>query len=239
MKSEILYYRADGLNMRGAMYWDETKSGKRPGVLVFPDAMGLSSHYKSLTQRLVQEGYAALACDLYGEGHLFEDVSEVAKALAPLKENPSRLRERAVAAFNALRDRAEVDERRIAAQGYCIGGTMVIELARSGVQLCGGVCLHGSPVTKNPPDASKVKGKLLVLTGADDQHVPREQRLAFEDEMGAAKVDWRMHVYGGVVHAYTTPDIAKHGKPDLFRYDASADRRSWREMLDFYGEVFA
>jgi len=238
MRSEVLSYQADGLTMKSTLYWDEAKSGKRPGVLVFPDAMGLSNHYRSRAELLAKEGYAALACDLHGNAHLFDDVPTVLKTIEPLFHKPSRLRERAVAAFDALRSHAQVDDKRISAMGYCIGGTMSMELGRTGVDLAGGVCLHGSPII-GAPDASKVKGKTLVLVGSEDPYVPLDMRIAFEKEMQAAKVDWRMHVYGGVVHAYTTPDIGKHGKPDQFRYDASADRRSWRELLDFFQEVFA
>ncbi len=238
MKAQRVDYTADGLAMVAQLYRDPAQAGLRPGVLVFPDAMGLSGHTTSRAEALARLGYVALACDLHGGGQYTEDLPEVMSLLAPLQRDPERMRARAQAAYDALVMHAEVDRAKVAAIGYCIGGALAFELARKGVGLAGSVGFHGQITTTHPDGAAWIKGKVLVCLGADDPYVPLKHRLRFEDEMRAAGVDWRMNLYGGVVHSFTIPGSERH-QPDANRYDASADRRSWNEMLAFLDEVFA
>ena len=127
---------------------------------------------------------------------------------------------------------------RIAAIGFCFGGTMALELARSGADVVGVVGFHSGLSTAAPEDAKNIRGKVLVCIGADDQGVPLDQRMAFETEMREGQVDWQMNVYGGVVHGFTNPNIGEMGRPDKARYDAQADVRSWAQMRAFLDEVF-
>jgi dienelactone hydrolase len=135
-------------------------------------------------------------------------------------------------------DRPEVDASKVAAIGYCFGGTLSLELARSGAPIKGVVGFHSGLATALPQDAKNIKGKVLVCIGADDPGVPPEQRAAFEQEMRDGRVDWRMHLYGGVVHSFTNPDAVKLNNPAFARYDEEADKRSWGEMMSLFKEVF-
>jgi len=238
MSDELVRYEADGLAMVSHLYLPETLSDRRaPGVLVFPEAFGLGEHAKSRAERLAALGYVALACDIHGDGKIVGSLDEVMALLGPLFADPSRTRARAQGGLRALAARDEVDANRVASIGFCFGGTLSLELARSGADIRGVVSFHGGLSTATP-DASKVKAKLLVCTGADDPGIPVEQRNAFEEEMRAAKVDWQMHVYGGVVHSFTNPDADKLGRPEFARYDAKADARSWATMRAFFDEIF-
>lgn len=237
MKSEELRYEADGLAMVGQLYLPEGMSGKRPGVLVYPEAFGLGEHAKGRAQRLAEQGYVALACDLHGAGTVIDDLGEVMGKLEPLRTDANRARARSGGAFAALKARSEVDVTRIAAIGFCFGGTMGLELARDGADIRGVVSFHGG-LASPAPGAENIKAKIVVCTGADDPGVPAEQRAAFEEEMRAGKVDWQMHVYGGVVHSFTNPDADKMGRPEMLRYDAVADARSWATMTAFFHEIF-
>lgn len=240
MKTETVTYAADGLNMVGELYWDETQTGPRPGVLVFPEAFGLGEHAKSRARRLAEHGYAALAGDLHGEGKLFTHLPDVMPAINELRENPARIRARAGGALKTLAARSEVDAARIASIGFCFGGTMSLELARGGADIVAVTGFHSGLATVAPAeDASAIKAKILVCIGADDPGIPPEQRADFEKEMRGGGVDWRMHLYGGVVHSFTNPDADKLGMPDFARYDAGADTRSWAEMLALFEEAFA
>ena len=96
-----------------------------------------------------------------------------------------------------------VDPKRIAAMGYCFGGTTALELARSGADLRGMVSFHGGLSTPNPEDAKNIKGKVLVLHGGDDPYVSRDELFAFIDEMKKAGVDWQVNIYSKAVHAFT------------------------------------
>jgi dienelactone hydrolase len=130
-----------------------------------------------------------------------------------------------------------VDRSHIAAIGYCFGGTVALELARSGADLVGVVSFHGGLSTDRPEDAKNIKGKILVCTGGEDAFVPPAQVAAFEDEMKAGHVDYQVIVYGGAHHAFTNPAADSHHIPNI-AYNADAARRSWAAMGAFFDEIF-
>jgi dienelactone hydrolase len=237
MQTRNITYQADGLAMDAQLFF-EPGAGRKPGILVFPEGQGLNQHALSRAERLASMGYVALACDLHGERKLFKDFSEASPILAMLRNDVARTRARARGGLDALRACPEVDPERIAAIGFCFGGTMALELARSGAPIAGVVGFHSGLATTAPQDAKNIKAKILVCIGADDPAIPPEQRRAFEDEMRAGQVDWQMTVFGGVVHGFTNPDADKAGRPEMARYDARADARSWRRMSELFDEIF-
>ncbi len=239
IQHEVLAYEADGLAMRGHLYFDDGVSGKRPGVLVYPEGPGLGGHAKAKAEALAKDGYVALACDLHGNEHVATGMDEIMGLLGPLMQDPACTRARARGGMEALLTRPEVDNRRIAAIGFCFGGTMALELARSGAAIGAAVGFHSGLATASPAQPGVVKARILACIGADDPGIGPEVRAAFEQEMRAAGVDWRLHVYGGVVHSFTNPEAAAMGRPEFARYDAGADARSHREMLALFDEVFA
>jgi dienelactone hydrolase len=238
MHSQQIAYEADGLRMSSQLFY-EPGAHRRPGILVFPEAFGLGGHALGRAERLAQMGYIALACDLHGDRRNITDLQEVMSLIGGLRAEVSRIRARALAGLEVLRQRAEVDPHKIAAIGFCFGGTMALELARSGADVAAVVGFHSGLATVAPQDAQNIKGKVLVCIGADDPGIPIEQRKAFEEEMRTGRVDWQMNVYGGVVHSFTNPDADKAGRPEQLRYDAKADTRSWQEMRALFEEVFA
>lgn len=238
MQMEQITYKADGLNMRSELYMDEGK-GRRPGVLVFPEAFGLSDHARNRAQRLAEMGYIALACDLHGEAALHQDLSTAMSLIGVLMADPLKTRARAEGGLKALLARPEVDPQRIAAIGFCFGGTMALELARSGASIAAVVGFHSGLKTARPEDAKDIKAKVLVCIGADDPGIDFGQRKAFEEEMRAGGGDWQMHIYGGVVHGFTNRNADKLGRPEFARYSAAADARSWASMRELFGEAFA
>ena len=239
MHSEVLKYEADGLNLESVLYFDETKTGKRPAVLLFPEGFGLSPHAKEKAQRLAKLGYVVLASDLYGESKTVSTLDEVMAFVGELTSESQKIRGFAEAGLKALIARPEVDASRIAAIGYCIGGTVALELARGGAEVKGVAGFHSGLGTLRPEDAKNIKSKVLVCIGADDPIIGPDSRQAFVEEMTAGKVDWQLHLYGGVVHSFTNKEADTRGKPDILRYSANADRRSFESLVDFLEEVFA
>lgn len=239
MHSEVLKYEANGLNMESVLYFDETKTGKRPAILVFPEAYGLSEHAKEKAQRLAALGYVTLASDLYGEGKNASTLEEAMAFVGPMLKDPSINRAYAEAGRKALIARPEVDASRIAAMGYCSGGTVALELARGGADVRGVAGFHSGLGTERPQDAKNIKGKVLVCIGADDPLIGPDLRQAFNEEMTAGKVDWQLHLYGGVVHSFTNKEASRRGHPDVMRYSAEADSRSFQSLVNFLEEVFA
>jgi len=239
MQTERVAYQADGLSMDSQLFLEEQPAGRRPGILVFPEIFGLGPHALSRAERIASLGYAALACDLHGDRRVYSDLAEVQAVMAAIRTDVSRVRARAQGALRALAARPEVDPGRIAAIGYCFGGTMALELARGGNEIRGVVGFHSGLATPAPQDAKNIRGKILVCIGADDPGIPAEQRAGFEQEMRNGKADWQLTLFGGVVHSFTNPDAARLGRPEFARYDAKADARSWRQMCDFFVEIFA
>jgi dienelactone hydrolase len=184
-------------------------------------------------------GYVALAADVYGKGVRPKDRGEAAQ-LAGKYRNDDRaaLRSRMQAALATLRKQAGVDPAKIAAIGYCFGGSAVLELARAGADVRGVVSFHGglAPGKAAPPDA--VRTKVLVLHGADDPAVPPAEVAAFEDEMRKGNVDWQLVKYSGAVHAFTNPASGNDNSKGA-AYNAAADRRSFQAMKDFFAEIFS
>ncbi|MEI9983971.1 MAG: dienelactone hydrolase family protein [Aliidongia sp.] len=239
MKTESIHYQADGLDMIGHLAWDETATAPRPAVLVFPEAFGLGDHAKGRAERIARElGYVALGCDLHGGQEVVTGLDKVMPLLQPLRTEAAKVRARTRNAFDALAARPEVDPSRIAALGFCFGGTMSYELALSGADIKAAIGFHSGLAVTSPGDAQRITGKVLALLGADDPGIPPEQRAAFEAMLRAGGVDWQMTLYGGVVHSFTNPQADKLGMPDFARYDATADARSWKQMSDLLAEVF-
>lgn len=238
MKTQDIEYHADGQRLVGHLALDDTRSGKRPGIIVAHEGGGLGDHAKASARRLAEAGYVAFALDYYGDGLPLADLNQAMARLGVWMADPTGIRVRAHAALEVLVAQPETDANRLAGIGYCFGGTTVLEMARAGEPLKAVVGFHSGLANVRPAQAGVVQPKVLVQIGSDDPIIPPEQRAAFEAEMTAAKVDWRMILYGGRVHSFTNPAADALGRPDL-AYDRSADERSWRAMIDFFDEVFA
>jgi dienelactone hydrolase len=237
MLTEDIDYACEGVTLRG--YLARTEGPKRPGVLLFHEGVGLEDFAMAKARQVAELGYVALAADMFGERRQARNLQEVAAVVGGLRAEPQRLRARADAALATLAGRPEVDAKRLAAIGFCFGGSVVLELARSGADLKAAVSFHGVLGTKNPATEGRVKASILVLTGAEDPLAPPDQVAAFESEMRAAKVaDWQVVSYGNVLHGFTNP-AADGSMMRTAMYDAQADRRSWAAMKDLLAEVMA
>ncbi|HEX5262480.1 MAG TPA: dienelactone hydrolase family protein [Phenylobacterium sp.] len=237
MKTEDIEYHADGARLVGYLAVDDARTGKRPGVLVAPEGGGLVDLTKEIARRLAKAGYAAFAMDYYGDGKPLTDRDQVMPRIQAFMAEPSTIRARAAEALAVLARQPECDAGRLAAIGYCFGGTTVLELARSGADLKAVVGFHSGLGTTRPQDAKAIRAKVLTCIGALDPIIPTEQRLGFEKEMTDGGVDWRMNVYGGAGHSFTNPSVGDLGMPG-FAYHAETDRRSWAAMLDLFDEAF-
>ena len=238
VKTQVVEYRHGDTVLEGYLAYDDAVAEKRPGVVVVHEWTGLDDYAKRRAEQLAGLGYVALAIDMYGKGVRPIDDKEAAALAGKYRGDRKLMRERAAAGLDVLRNNSMTDPRRVAAVGYCFGGTVVLEMARSGAPLAGVVSFHGGLDTPTPADARNIKGKVLALHGADDPFAPAAQRAAFEDEMRKGGVDWQLVVYGGAVHGFTNPDNGTDKSKGL-AYDAAADRRSWQAMKDFFSEIFS
>lgn len=237
MITQDIEYQQGTTTLQGYLAYDDAFPGKRPGVLVAHQWMGLSDYEKRRARMLAEMGYVAFALDIYGQGVRPQNRTEAAAQAGKYRADRPLLRLRARAALDALRARPNVDAQRIAAIGYCFGGGTVLELARSGAPIRGAVSFHGNLDTPDPSLAKNIVGKVLVLHGAIDPNVPPESVLTFRDEMEAAKVDYQIVAYGGAVHSFTDWNAGNDPSQGA-AYNENADRRSWQAMQNFFAEIF-
>jgi len=237
MMESFLDYTDGALACRGWLVGGNTAADPRPGVVLFPDARGLGEAAKACARRLAGEGHVVLVADLYGHAAFVEDLPEAMRLMNELRGDVTRWRQRARVALEVLARQAGVDRGKLAAIGYCFGGSTALELARSGAALGAVVSFHGGLASPRLEDAANIKARVLVCHGGADPLVPPEQVAAFVAAMCKAPVDWELHSYAGVVHGFTNPEADNAGTPAL-AYNASADRRSWQAMLELFRETF-
>jgi dienelactone hydrolase len=234
MHSSELNYQHGSLSLSGLLVRDDQVDGMRPGIVVFPDARGIGEHAIDVAQRLALQGLVVLLADLYGNGARARDMAQAMELMTHLRSDVTRWRGRAQAALDALSCEEHVDRTRLAAIGYCFGGTTALELARSGADVAGIVSFHGGLSSPRPDDAKNIRGKVLVCHGAMDPLVPLTQVAAFEAQMSKTDVDWQVRMYGGAMHAFTNPAANVEG----MAYHPAAHRRSWKAMLALFDEIF-
>lgn len=228
-------YSAEGVEFVGVLF-TPPGDGLTPGVLVAHESPGITDHTLAAAERLAAAGFVALATDYQGGGQVVTDRDEMMRRYAWFMEDPGHIRARLGAALDALQAQPRVDPARLAAVGYCYGGTAVLELARAGADLKAVVGYHSGLGTARPQDATAIRGKVLVHIGADDPVIPPDQRAAFEQEMTAAGVDWRLMLYGKTGHSFTNQEADTWGMPG-FAYQPLSDARSWRATVDLFQEV--
>ena len=236
IQTKTVEYKQGDTTLEGVLVYDDAVQGKRPGVLVVHQWLGLTDYEKHRAEMLAQLGYVAFCADIYGKGIRPKDVKEAGAQAGKYKGDRALLRARVNAGLDELKKSDLVDTKKVAAIGYCFGGTTVIELARSGADVNGVVSFHGGLDSPTPADAKNIKGKVLCLAGADDPFQKPEDLDAFEKEMRDNKVDWQITFYGGAVHAFTQPDpgFVNAGA----KYNEKADKRSWEAMKSFFAETF-
>jgi len=233
VKTESISYDVAGVTYVGYLAVPE-RADKRPGVLICHEGGGLGPQVKDRAHQLAELGYVAFAVDYIGGGEVLADMASMMAKLGTLRAAPDHVRALGRAGLAVLTARPEVDATKIAAIGYCFGGTFALELARDGAALACTVVFHAGLATQRP---GAIRGKVLACIGADDPLVPPDERRAFEDEMRAIKADWRLYIYGGAVHGFANPLAGRLNNPAV-AYHEPTHRRSWRDMLDLFDETF-
>ncbi|WP_035991369.1 dienelactone hydrolase family protein [Leptolyngbya sp. KIOST-1] len=227
--AEPVVYTIDGQPFEGYFAFNQNFGETQPLVLVVHDWNGLDDYEKRRTQMLAEQGYAAFAVDLYGQGVRPSNTDESRAQSRALYADRATMRSRLMAGLTQAQSQSGVDGSRVVAMGYCFGGAAVLEMARAGMDVDGFVSFHGSFETPDGQDYSQTQGPILVLHGSDDPAAPMADVAQLAAELDEAGVDFTMEIYGGVDHAFTLWS-------DANRYDGMADRKSWRSLMTFLGE---
>jgi dienelactone hydrolase len=235
MHAESVSYTVADVTMIGHLAYDEAATGPRPTVLLCHEGPGLDDHVKGRAERLAGLGYTAFALDCYGGGVPLP-IDEAMDKLVALMGDADTFRALGYAGLDVLLSQPQADRRRVAVIGYCMGGALALELARSGADVQAVVGFHPSLDTVRPEDAKNITASVLVCCGTEDPFISLDQRLAFEREMHDGGVaDWNIEVYGDVGHSFTNAAFNGLGIPGI-AYDERADRRSWQSMLELFDE---
>lgn len=241
LRTESVEYELNGDPFVGYLAYDDAVEGERPGVLVVHEWWGLNDYARMRAEALARLGYTAFALNMYGAGKLAEHPQDAQALMQAALEDAGAMEARFRAGMAILREHPTTDPERIAAQGYCFGGGVVLDMARLGLDLDGVVSFHGSLGSDVTAEPGTVRAKVLVFTGGADPFVPAEQVAGFVQEMQTAQAEFRLVSYPGVRHSFTVPDADETGAEfDLpMGYDLRADRHSWRTMAAFYREIFS
>jgi len=238
--TKVIPYSLNGVKMSGYYAYDDAIKGKRPGVLVVHEWWGHDEYARERSRMLAGLGYSAFALDMYGTGKLAKHPDTAKKFMTAVTSNMSIARKRYNKGLSILMAQEATDDKKLAAIGYCFGGGVVLDMARRGVDLKGVVSFHGSIATKEPAEKGVVKARILVLNGADDPFVTKEQIGALKKEMHDARAKLEIVNYKGTKHSFTNPKADEFGKKFNMplAYNPDADKKSWLKMQQFFKELF-
>ena len=232
-----LVYDGPGGPFEGVAAWDDAVAGPRPCLLVLPNVLGQKEADNRKAEALAGLGYVALAADMFGQGKRTTlQAEDRSRYMDELNADRALLRDRLAASLAALTGLPQADPDKAAAIGFCFGGKCVLDMARAGLGIRGGVSFHG---VYDPPEhagISPITAKLLICHGWDDPISPPDATVALANELTERGADWQLHAYGHAGHAFT--DVGRAGPGDI-AYEPRADRRSWQAMTDFLAELFA
>jgi len=236
--TKSITYTQGGVELEGFLAYDSDKAkADAPGVLIVHQWMGLTDNEKMRAKMLAELGYVAFALDIYGKGDRPANRGEAGKFAGKYKGDRKLFRQRLAAGLKVLQSQSNVNQKKLAAIGYCFGGTGVLEIARMGAPVLGVVSFHGGLGATLPAEEGASKTKVLVLHGADDPFVPKAEIEGFVKEMNDGKFDWQMTYYSGAVHSFTQKEAGNDNSAGA-AYNAAADARSWGAMKQFLNELF-
>ena len=229
--TESLVYEEADSRFEGTLSWDTSQPGPRPGVMIAPTFKGQSGFETQKAELFAALGYVGFAIDIYGQGRRGTTLAEASALMAVLNSDRALLLRHMQLATKTLCQLPQVDENKVAAIGFCFGGKCVLDLARSGADICAAVSFHG--IYDPPPlsSAKTIQAAVLVLHGWEDPLAPREQMTALADELTQHGADWQIHMFGHTGHAFTNPQ-AQDRESGLFFNPLSAER-GWEMMQKF------
>jgi dienelactone hydrolase len=238
---QTIVYDGPGGPFEGVFAYDDEVETARPGVMVIPNVLGQKESDNQHAEDLAKLGYVGFACDVFGQGkRTTRESPNPALYMMEIGADRAQLRDRLAASLDTLKKFPFVDPSRTAAFGYCFGGKCVLDMARSGLDLLGGVSFHGVYDRPDYVNVIPIEPKLLVCHGWEDPLCPPDAMAALATELTDGRADWQIHAYGNAGHAFT--DIVLKGQPAPrpgVAYDEKADRRSWQAAKDFLAELFA
>ncbi len=239
IREETVTYTGDDTEMTGFIAYNTTSETKRPVILVVHEWWGQTDYPKSRAKQLAEMGYLAFAVDMFGQGMTADDPKAASDLAMPFYTDPMKAKRRFDAALARAKQHPMADTTQVAAIGYCFGGSMVLNMARLGVNLDGVVSFHGN-LQGVPPSKDKLKAAVLVCHGEDDKFVSEKDVQTFKHQMDSIGANYTFKSYPGATHAFSNPAATEKGKKYNMpiAYNSTADTASWKEMQAFFGRLF-
>lgn len=240
VQTKVIDYEYEGTKLKGFLAWDDSAKTPRPGVLVFPEWWGLNEYTKNRARGLAEMGYVAFAADLYGGGKVIatDHPKDAMESVTTLRKNQAAWRGRATAALKVLASQPGVDPKKLAAIGYCFGGSTALQLAFAGADLKAVATFHAALPVPTPEEVKAIKPQLLVCTGAADKGIPPKAVEAFKAALEKGGVKPHIVSFPGVVHSFTVAEADKVGNENM-KYNRDADAKSWQMMKELFHQAFA
>ncbi len=237
IKEEPVTYTDGQTTMKGFVVYDDATTAKRPGIIMVHEWWGITPHIHNEARKYAQAGYTAFIADMYGDAKTADNPKDAGALAGGVMKDPKAMESRFNAAQATLAKQATVNPQSIGAVGYCFGGAVVLNMARTGADLAAVAGFHASLGLNTPaPAPGTVKAKILILNGADDPFVKREQYDTLKKEFDAAKADYRIIEYPGAVHAFTNPEATALGEKFKLplKYDAKVDAEAKAEAAKLF-----
>jgi dienelactone hydrolase len=234
--TKVVDYEFDGVKLKGFLAHDDAVKEKRPGVLVVHEWWGLDDYAKDRCKQLAGLGYVAFAPDMYGDGKKVDHPDDARNMSKMVRENVKVWRGRAEAGLKQLKAQPNVDGDKIAAIGYCFGGSTCLQLAYAGTDLKAVVTFHAALPKPSEAEAKAIKPKLLICHGDADFFIKPEDIKAFREALDNSKAKYEFVGYKDVVHSFTVPGADKHMIKGM-KYDKAADEDSWKRMLALFKDT--
>lgn len=237
IKEKPVTYSDGATTMKGFVVYDDAIKTKQPGIVMIHEWWGITPHIHNEAKKFAQQGYTAFIADMYGDAKTADNPKDAGALSGSVMKDPKAMESRFNAAKAELAKQTWVNRQRIGAAGYCFGGAVVLNMARTGDDLRAVAGFHATLDLNTPAPASgTVTAKVLILNGADDPFVKKEQYEALKKDFDAAKADYRIVTYPGAVHAFTNPEATELGKKFKLplKYDAKADQESKAEAAKLF-----
>ncbi|MEP7145005.1 MAG: dienelactone hydrolase family protein [Ferruginibacter sp.] len=239
IKGEEVSYTDGTTTLKGYVAYNEKQQGKRPAIIVVPEWWGNNDYTRMRARMLAESGYIAIAADMYGDGKIAGNPADAQAYATPFYKDPQLGKSRLEAAVKKIKEYPQADANKMAAIGYCFGGSMVLNGAKLGMGLKGVVSFHGGLATV-PAKAGITKAKILVCHGGADKFISEADIKSFRNNLDSVKAPYIFKVYGGATHAFTNPDATANGKKFNMpiEYNEAADKQSWTDMKEFFKTIF-
>lgn len=237
IQTQKVSYSDEETHLNGYLFWDDAIKTKRPGIMLIHEWWGLDDYAKKRAYMLAELGFVAFAVDMYGDGHVTTRPEQAKEWMQEVTVDVELWQERAMLGLQQLKSSKWVDQSKLAAIGYCFGGSSVLQMSYANAPLKGVVAFHSGLPAAPEEVKNKIGPQILVLHGQADSFVAPEVVSNFRKKLELANADWEMNTYGGAKHGFTNPDAGKFGIPNL-QYNESADKRSWARMQEFFKTIF-